>query len=89
MEIKAGKQVKTEEKLRQMSPFMDSDGVMRVGGRIDKAPVAYSVRHPVILPSRDDITCLIVTYYHMKVLHSGQERTLTEIRKGFWIMNSR
>ncbi|XP_043201117.1 uncharacterized protein LOC122369981 [Amphibalanus amphitrite] len=88
-EIQAGKEVKTEGKLRQVTPFLDGEGVMRVGGRIDKAPVAYSTRHPVILPSRDDVTRLVVTHCHVKVLHSGQERTLTEVRKTYWILKAR
>ena len=87
--IKTGEQVKLEGRLRQTSPFLDGEGVMRVGGRLDKAPVAYSTRHPVILPPRDDVTQLIVTYNHVKVLHSGQERTLTEVRKSFWIPKAR
>ena len=87
--LRCDSQVKTDGKLQQMSPFLDDEGLMRVGGRVDKAPVDYSTRHPVILPSKDDVTRLIVTYSHAKVLHSGQERTLTEVRKSYWILKAR
>ena len=62
---------------------------MRVGGRIDRAPVSYDVRHPVILPSDDDITRLVITYSHHRVIHSGLERTLTDIRRQYWIPKGR
>ena len=82
--LRTGSLARTERGLAQMSPFLDGDGVMRVGGRLERAPVSYSTRHPAILPARDDVTRLIVMYNHSKVLHSGQERTLTEVRKMYW-----
>ena len=87
--LEAGKQISSHSKLKPFSPFLDDVGVMRVGGRIDRAPVSYDVRHPVILPSGDDITRLVITYSHHRVIHSGLERTLTDIRRQYWIPKGR
>ena len=87
--LRTGNPVKSDGRLRQMSPFLDSEGVLRVGGRLDAAPVPYSTRHPAILPARDDVTRLVVTHSHSKVLHSGQERTLTEVRRAYWFTRAR
>jgi hypothetical protein len=47
--------------LRKLDPIL-VDGIIRVGGRIDKAPVCfcYNVRHPMILPGKHHITALII-----------------------------
>ena len=35
---------------RKFSPYTDSDGIVPVGGRVDKALVSYETRHPALLP---------------------------------------
>lgn len=37
-------------KFKKFSPYTDSDGIVRVGGRVDKALVSYETRHPALLP---------------------------------------
>ena len=87
--LEANKPVAPDSKLRPFSPFIDDSGVIRVGGRIDRAPVSYDVRHPVALSSDDDVTRLIIVYSHHRVLHSGMERTLTDVRRQYWIPKGR
>ena len=36
--------------LKTFNPYKDSDGIVRVGGRVDKALVSYETRHPALLP---------------------------------------
>ena len=40
------------------------DEVICVGGRLDKAPVDFSVQHPVILPSNSHFTELLILHHH-------------------------
>ena len=47
---------------RNLSPYVDQEGVWRVGGRADKALVSYEIRHHVLLPGDHRISRLI-TYY--------------------------
>ena len=37
-------------KFRTLSPFVDKEEVIRVGGRIDNALVSYEIKHPALLP---------------------------------------
>ena len=75
--------------LAHLSPFFDEQGLMRVGGRLGKAPLNEPTRHPVMLRADSEITRMIITDAHQKVLHSGLERTLCEIREKYWVQKMR
>ena len=53
--------------LRQLSPFTDKDGIVRVGGRVDQALVSYDTKHPVLLPRNHWISHLITQHYYHHV----------------------
>ena len=78
--------LKKTSTLRTLDPFLDSDGVMRVGGRIRKATLSESLKNPVILPKSSHITALVISYAHERTHHSGRGITLNELRaSGYWI----
>lgn len=64
-------------------------GVLRVGGRIDKADLPWEAKHPIILDYGHDITRLIVIDYHRKLTHAGVEHMFNHIREKFWILHGR
>nr|XP_054747959.1 uncharacterized protein LOC129253553 [Lytechinus pictus] len=73
--------------IMKLDPFFDEeDQVFRVGGRIDRAPLSYDVRHPYLLPKKSHISLLIVRDRHAHALHGGHLRTATEVRKHYWIV---
>ena len=73
--------------LFRLDPFLDKEGILRVGGRIHRADVPFHVKHPAILPRRSHITSLIIRYHHERVNHQGRGFTLNEIREnGLWII---
>ena len=79
--------LKKTSTLRTLDPFLDSDGVMRVGGRIRKATLSESLKNPVILPKSSHITALVISYAHERTHHSGRGITLNELRaSGYWIV---
>ncbi|PIK50927.1 hypothetical protein BSL78_12182 [Apostichopus japonicus] len=50
-----------DSNVMKLDPFFDEDDqVFRVGGRIDRAPLSYDVRHPYLLPRKGHISLLIV-----------------------------
>lgn len=74
--------------LVKLQPFLDKNGIMRVGGRIDNSLLNYDTRHPIILPSQNHVTNIIIDYYHLSTLHGGAQLVLNTIRsKGYWIIN--
>ena len=76
-----------DHNIMKLDPIFDEkEGVYRVGGRIDNAPLSYDVRHPYLLPKGSHISLIIVRDRHTHALHGGHLRTATEVRKKFWIV---
>ena len=87
--LEAGVTEVKSSRLQHVTPFLDSEGVLRVGGRLSGAPLAFSSKHPAILPADGQVSRLVITDAHQQVLHSGLERTLTEVRSRFWLCRGR
>ncbi|XP_068742502.1 uncharacterized protein [Montipora capricornis] len=68
---------------RNLSPYVDQEGVWRVGGRADKALVSYETRHPVLLPGDHRISRLIVQHAH-QFGHPGVVTTVAKTRTKYW-----
>lgn len=78
--------VKSRSVLFKLNPFLDDDGLLRVGGRLRYASQADKIKFPVILSRKCHVTSLIVRHFHERVKHQGKGMTLNEIRSnGFWI----
>ncbi|XP_030828101.1 uncharacterized protein LOC115919169 [Strongylocentrotus purpuratus] len=71
--------------LSKLTPVM-KDGLLRVGGRLTKAPISDEMKHPLILPHDHHVTKLLVMYYHQEVGHSGAGMTWTALRDRYWIL---
>ncbi|XP_011860345.1 PREDICTED: uncharacterized protein LOC105557654 [Vollenhovia emeryi] len=48
--IKSGSPLPRSSKLKSLNPFVDDDGLLRVGGRLEHSPFSFEEKHPVILP---------------------------------------
>ena len=71
----------------RLDPFLDEDGILRVGGRIKSANVPLQVTHPVIIPKKSHITEVLIRHHHVKVNHMGRGMTHNELRqRGCWIV---
>lgn len=77
-----------KQKLRSLNPIME-DGILKVGGRLDRAPVSYELRHPAILPSKHQITELLIRHHHRMLGHQGPVQVLSALRESFWIVKGR
>lgn len=73
--------------LNALSPFIDREGVLRVGGRLQNANISFDQRHPIILPKNNHITNLIIIREHLRLLHAGQRQVLSSLNLKFWIIN--
>ena len=73
--------------LHCLDPFLDRDGVLRVGGRIKRGSFMEEIKFPAIFPRKGHVTDLIIKYFHEKVQHQGRGMSLNEIRSnGFWVI---
>lgn len=75
--------------LRFLNPFLDDNKIIRVGGRIHNADIPFEHSHPIILPSKEHVTSIIILQYHLKLLHSGIQNTLFNIRLKYWPLRGR
>ena len=80
--------MKKTSSLYKLDPFLDDNGVLRVGGRVRLATgPTFDAKHPIILPKKGHVTELIVCHHHHSVEHQGHGITHNEIRStGYWII---
>ena len=67
--------------LSKLNPVLDSEGILRVGGRLENAAISYDNKHQIILPYRHHVTNLIIQKYHQEAGHPGQEYVLSSLRQ--------
>lgn len=73
--------------LISLSPFLDHEGIMRVGGRLQNSDVEFSKKHPIILPKNNHVTDLLIREEHLKLLHAGPRLILSSLQQNFWIIS--
>lgn len=76
-------------KLRTLCPILDENGILRVGGRIDKSQVRYDTKHPIVLPAKSHLTKLIVSEAHLRTLHGGPQAMLCYLKTKYWILRAK
>ena len=69
-----------KNKYNDLAPF-ESNGVVRVGGRLTHSSLQFGESHSVLLPAKHVISKLVARDAHNRVLHAGRERTLCECRR--------
>ncbi|CAG7830796.1 unnamed protein product [Allacma fusca] len=87
--LNEGKDLPKNSKVKTLDPFLDSAGVLRVGGRIRNSVLPLDRKHPLILPCNNPLTTLIIRDAHLSNLHAGPQLMLQILRENFWIMNGK
>lgn len=88
MLLKKKNQLPKSNKYLSLSPFLDDNGILRVGGRLKNADLPYDTKHQILLPNKHCVTNLIINDCHMRGLHGGPKLTESLLRQRFWITNS-
>ncbi|XP_064632806.1 uncharacterized protein LOC135491088 [Lineus longissimus] len=87
--IQAGDEIKEGSKLTNLRPIV-VDGLLRVGGRLERAVIlSWDEKHPIILPRDHPVTVRVMRHYHEKLAHAGREQTLAESRLEFWVIRGK
>ncbi|GFV19621.1 integrase catalytic domain-containing protein [Trichonephila clavipes] len=76
-------------KLLPLGIFLDTDGIIKVGGRLKNSSLSPIQKHPILLPKSHHLTNLVIQHFHHINLHSGHQLTLCCIRQKFWIPSGR
>ena len=80
---------KSASAVRQLSPFIDAQGLLRVGGRMEFSEEPWRVQHPIILPQKDPFTNHVISAFHTSHGHGGTEYVLAGLRRQYWILCGR
>ena len=79
--------VNQSSSLFKLDPFLDSNGVLGVGGRLSRSKLTSNEANPVVLPKTSNITEAVVIWSHAAVGHGGRGLTLNNLRKnGIWVL---
>ena len=73
-----------KDKFQMLSPFIDDEGIIRVGGRMDKVIVSYETKHPALLPHDHKISRLITQEAHQ--CGHPAVATTAKTRTKYWIL---
>lgn len=88
--LSAGRGGSPDADIASLSPFIDDEGIIRVGGRLRHAFIPLDGRHPILIPRQSPISTLLVRHYHARVKHQG--RVLTQgaiVEAGYHIVGCR
>ncbi|GFX74889.1 integrase catalytic domain-containing protein [Trichonephila clavipes] len=75
--------------ISNLLPFVDGEGIVRVGGRLENASVPYLHKHPAILPKGSKLSKLYFTSLHTRLFHVGPQVLLNAVRQKFWSLSGR
>ena len=57
----------TQSHLLRLDPFIDDQGLIRVGGRLENSTLPFAVKHPIMLPRCSQVTELIIDHFRERV----------------------
>lgn len=62
--IQKEEQVPNQCALSKLCPFIDPEGLLRVGGRLKKSKLTVDEAQPIIMPGKHHVTTLLIRHYH-------------------------
>ena len=75
--------------LTKLNVFVDSQGILRVGGRLVRSHESFDLKFPILIPAKSQLARLIIYHCHSLVFHQGRGLTLNSVRQcGFYIFGS-
>lgn len=87
-QLQSTKPLKISHRYAKLSPFVDKDGLLRVGGRLQHSSLSFTAKHPLLLPKKCHLSSLICDAFHKRLLHAGPRHTLSYIQRTFWIISA-
>lgn len=72
-----------------LRPYVDGEGVWRVGGRLEHSSLPADEKHPILLPHQAHLSALLVDHYHRAYLHPGPTVLQAVIQHRYWIPSLR
>ncbi|CAG9126303.1 unnamed protein product [Plutella xylostella] len=84
--LQSGQSISGKSKLLCLTPLLDEEGILRVGGRLKHANMHPDMKHPIIIPEKCRLSELIIDQTHKLTFHGGPKMTTGVIRQKYWII---
>lgn len=85
-ELSFSKPISTRHVVR-LRPYLDDNGIIRVGGRLSNAELSIEQRHPVLLEKSSHLSILLVRLWHDLTGHSGPRVMTALLGRQYWILS--
>lgn len=76
-------------RIRRLSPLLDENEILRVGGRLNYSTLPQSTKNPILLPKNHPVVNSLIDYYHILYLHAGPTMVQSMLSNKFWILSAR
>ncbi|XP_052770823.1 uncharacterized protein LOC128210513 [Mya arenaria] len=89
--LQSNEPISRKSSIISLSPYLDGDGMLRVGGRIKGLSKDLGIASAIpLLVQKDRITKLLVSHYHRQTFHQGRHFTEGAIRSnGLWVIGAK
>ncbi len=81
--------VSLQSKLSHLRPYLDDNGLIRVGGRLEKSDLVVRQKHPIILHRADSLMKLICEQLHVDNFHVGPTALLAILSLQFHVIGAK
>ncbi|XP_037893969.1 uncharacterized protein LOC119640200 [Glossina fuscipes] len=81
--VQKGANLNAKSHIQSLSPFLDNNGLLRVGGRLRNCNLDFNSKHPILLPKNYAFTYTLARYYHKINHHVGPQTLLSIIRQSY------
>lgn len=86
--IRKGERLRKGHWMSYLCPYLDKDGILRVGGRLDRANIPKEQKHHILIP-KSHLARLIIRDTHFKNMHAPNALTDRIVKERYWIPGSR
>ncbi|KAJ8916314.1 hypothetical protein NQ315_005009 [Exocentrus adspersus] len=87
--LTSNKNLNGKSALIRLSPFLDQNGLIRVGGRLKNSSLLFGEKHPLLLSKNHRLTFLIFAQVHLDLFHPGPQLLLSTVRQNYWSTSGR
>ncbi|XP_003381925.1 conserved hypothetical protein [Trichinella spiralis] len=78
----------TAERVKEFVPFLDQDGLLRMGGQLRRSTLPPESKHPV-LQHNQLVLEILIKNHHVRQMHASDKQTLVAIRTRYWLVKAR
>ena len=87
VELKNNKPLSNKNLLSFKPFYCETDGLLRVGGRLENADIPFDQKHPILLPAHNNIVTMMLSQEHKRLGHAGAQTVLSNFRLRCWPLN--